>query len=516
MASDPPLHTARHRLSPAVIALAAASVVLHVLVNLWSPYGFHRDEFLYLAMGDHLRLWSMDFPPFIAVIANISRALLGESLAAIRFFPALAGALLIVIASDIARRLGGGMFAQILAAVAMLLPTIYLRPAGLFQPVVFDQLWWTLGMWCLLLWKQSGDNRWWIGIGAAMGVGLFTKFSILFFGFGVLTGLLATPDRRMLVTRWPWIALALTLAIGLPSIVGQIALGFPVTAQIADLQSSQLVRVSAVDFVTGQFMMLGLSTIVAVAGLIGLLLSRAFIQYRILGWTFVGAFAILLALHGKAYYLGPAYPAMIGAGAVIIESLGAGSGRIVFRGAITGVVVLGGLIGLPMGLPILPPLEMQGYAQALGVTSAVKTNTGDVLRLPQDYADMLGWEERVAAMAKAYHEIPLAARAETIIIAGNYGEAGAIDFLGPRLGLPHALCVSGSYWFFGPGTLPGNNALTIGIDKDDLRKYWNIVTPVAELRNEWTVPEERHLTIYYCEHARTSVQHLWPSFAGIN
>jgi len=194
-----------------VIALAAASVVLHVLVNLWSPYGFHRDEFLYLAMGDHLRLWSMDFPPFIAVIANISRALLGESLAAIRFFPALAGALLIVIASDIARRLGGGMFAQILAAVAMLLPTIYLRPAGLFQPVVFDQLWWTLGMWCLLLWKQSGDNRWWIGIGAAMGVGLFTKFSILFFGFGVLIGLLATPDRRMLVTRWPWMALALTL-----------------------------------------------------------------------------------------------------------------------------------------------------------------------------------------------------------------------------------------------------------------------------------------------------------------
>ncbi len=504
------------RLSPAVIALAAASIVLHVCVNIWSPYGFHRDEFLYLAMGEHLRLWSMDFPPFIAVLANMSRALLGESLAAIRFFPALAGALLIVIASDVARRLGGGAFAQILAALAVLLPAIYLRPASLFQPVVFDQLWWTLGMWCLLLWKQSGDNRWWLGLGVAMGVGLFTKFSILFFGFGVLMGLLATPDRRMLLTRWPWIALVLTLAIGHPSIVGQIVLGFPVTAQITDLRTTQLVHVSSLDFITGQFLILGLSTLVAVTGIIGLLFLRAFVQYRMFAWIVVGAFAILLAAHGKAYYLGPVYPALIGAGAVMIESFGTGFGRIVFRGAITGVVVLGGLIGLPMGIPVIPPQEMQGYAQALGITSAVKTNTGDVLRLPQDYADMLGWEERVAALAKAYHGIPPSERAETIIIADNYGEAGAIDFFGPRLGLPHAICVSGTYWFFGPGTLPGTNALTIGIEKNDLRKYWNIVTPVAELRNEWTVPEEQHLTIYYCQQARTSVQQLWPSFAGIN
>ncbi|MGE5315463.1 MAG: glycosyltransferase family 39 protein, partial [Acidobacteriota bacterium] len=216
-----PAQKRSERLSAAAVIIALSGVLLHVVVNYITPYGIHRDEFLYLAMGERLRLWQMDFPPFIALIAEWSRAWFGDSLRAIRLFPAVTAGLLIVLAADFARRLGGGASAQVLAAVFQFVPILFLRTGALFQPVIFDQLWWTLGMWCLLRWRQSSDNRWWIALGLVLGMGLLTKFSILIFGFGVLIGLLATKERKLLATRWPWIALALTLAIGSPSIVGQ-------------------------------------------------------------------------------------------------------------------------------------------------------------------------------------------------------------------------------------------------------------------------------------------------------
>lgn len=504
------------RISASVVGIAIAAFLVHICVNIISPYGVHRDEFLYIAMGEHLQLWKMDFPPFIAVAANISRAIAGDSLAAIRLLPAIGGSLLILLSADIARRLGGNVFAQIIAALAMLFPGIFMRPGNLFHPVVFDQLWWTLGLWCILRWRLSGDNRWWIGFGIVMGIGLFTKFSILFIGFGVFVGLLATNERRLLLTRWPWIALAITVLIGLPSIVGQIRLGYPVVAQMENLQANQLAYVSWLGFIAGQFLNLSFSMIVALTGIIALLTSKRYTQFRILGWIFVGAFGVLFILHGKAYYLGPVYPAMIGAGAVVIEAVGSGRLRTAFHAGITGVLLVGGLIVIPFGLPVLAPPVMERYGQAIGITSAVKTNQGHFLRLPQDYADMLGWEDRVEALASAYRNLTPEQRAHTIIIAGNYGEAGAIDFFGPRYGLPHALCVSGTYWFFGPGAKPGTNALTIGIDERSLKGNWRKVTFVSKLTNDWTVEEEQDISIYFCEGEIKTMQQLWPSFEGRN
>jgi len=160
--------------------LAAASFGAHMLSIVISAYEFHRDEFLYLAMGDHLRLWGMDFPPFIAIAANVERFLFGDHLWAIRLFPAIAGALLVAIAVDLAGRLGGGRLAQLAAGLSILVAPLFLRAGALFQPVVFDQLWWTLALWTLLRRGLDDEPRWWLGTGAALGIGLLTKFSIAF------------------------------------------------------------------------------------------------------------------------------------------------------------------------------------------------------------------------------------------------------------------------------------------------------------------------------------------------
>jgi hypothetical protein len=289
-----------------VVALVVA--VTHVVVNWLSPYGVHRDELLYLAMGQHLRLWAMDFPPFIAVVAEITRTVAGDarvagSVAVLRLAPAVAAGLLVLLAAILARDLGGRRGPQVLAAGTVAASPLFLRAGGLFQPVVFDQLWWTVGFLALVrlgravgmdargpaappaartldvaprparrrlpgaTWWHTPEAPHWLLLGAAVGFGLLTKFSIAFFAAGALVGVVATPLRRALRTPGPWLAAGLALAIGAPSLVGQLRLGWPVAAQMDDLRASQLARVGPVEFLGGQ-LLLGPAVLLAVAGLV--------------------------------------------------------------------------------------------------------------------------------------------------------------------------------------------------------------------------------------------------------
>lgn len=498
-----------------VLALAASKLALHVAVNLWTPYGVHRDEFLYMAMGERLRLWSMDFPPLIALVSLLQRGLFGDSLVAIRLVPALAGAALVALAAVIARELGGGRFAQGLAALAVLASPLFLRAANLFQPVVLDQLWWTLGLLALVALCRTGSPAAWIGFGAACGLGLLTKFSILFLGLAVLLALLATPHRRALRTPWPWAALLTVLLLGAPSLVGQVRLGFPVAGQMSDLQESQLARVGPAEFVAGQ-LLLGPAFLLALVGAVALLASRPMRPFRLVGWSCVLAFAILLLLRGKPYYVGPIYPALFAAGSVQLDRL---SGRVAGPAARWGAVALllaYGLLVLPMGVPVLAPGRMAAYTARLGASEANRTNTGEVERLPQDYADMLGWPEQAAAVARVYHALPPEKRARATVFAGNYGEAGAIDFYGPRLGLPPAVSAAGTYWFFGPGERAGDVLVAIGVPEEELRHAFRTVTPAGRVTSAWSVEEERDLVVYVAEGPRRTLREVWPELAGRN
>lgn len=501
-----------------VATFAATKLALHFLATAVTPYGIHRDEFLYLAMGRHLRLWGMDFPPLIALLAESARGIFGDTLFAVRFFPALAGAALVVLAALIARELGGGRFAQATAMLAVLLGPLFLRASALFQPVVLDQLWWTLGLYALArIGKASrpGEGRaWWVLLGVAGGLGLLTKFSILFFGVGVLAALFLSPLRPALRTPWPYVAVGIALLLGSPSIVGQVRLGFPVVGQMHDLRSAQLQRVGALDFLGGQLLM-GPAVLLALAGVAYLLQADRAWPYRAVGWSCLVSFLVLLALQGKAYYVGPVYPALFAAGATALEALPGVAGS-VLRPLSAVLVAAFGVLVLPFGLPVVPPPQMARYAAALGITSAVTTNRGEVLPLPQDYADMLGWEEQVAAVARVYHALPPEQRARAVVLASNYGEAGAIDFYGPRHGLPQAVCACGSYWFFGPGTEPGEVAVSLGSPAEDLVPFYRSVHLAATVDPEWVVPEERNNPVVVAEGPYRTLQQVWPSLAGRN
>jgi hypothetical protein len=492
-------------------SLALTTLALHLVTNAVTPYGFHRDEFLYFAMGRHLQLFRMDFPPAIAILAETVRGTLGDGLFGIRLVPALCASSLVLLAGLFAWRLGGGRYAQLLAGLAVLGSPLFMRSGNLFQPVVLDQVAWTLALLALARLAATGDGRWWLAIGAACGLGLLAKFSIAFIGFGIFVATLVTPLRRQLGTRWPWVGAALALAIGAPSIVGQIRLDFPIVLQMRGLSESQLEHVSPLGFVMTQ-LLFGPGTLLALVAAAGFVFVPVLRPFRVVGWACLVTFLVLLASRGKAYYFGPAYPALYAAGAVTLEHIARPRVGAALRWGAVILVVAFGLFSLPLGLPILPPEAMARYAGNIG--AARRNNQGVLGRLPQDYADMLGWEEEVRAVARVYHALPEGERAEAVIVGDNYGEAGALEFYGPRYGLPAPISAAGTYWQFGPGDKPGTVAIVLGEEPESLRDYADSVVVAARVSNPWGVEEEQDVPILVGRRPKTTLQALWPSLGG--
>jgi hypothetical protein len=434
-------------------------------------------------MGRHLRLWRMDFPPAIAFIAEAVRATLGDSLLAIRLVPAL-------------------------AALGVLASPLFLRSANLFQPVVLDQLAWTVALYALIRLCRENRARWWLLLGAALGAGLLTKFSAAFIGLALLLAFLATDRRRWLRTPWPWLAALLALAIGSPGLVGQLRLDIPVLGQMADLRQSQLERVTPLDFVAGQLLW-GPATLIGAAGLAGLLADRRLRAYRVAGWTCAWVFVILMALHGKAYYAGPVYPTLVGAGGVMLERVRAARlGPVLRWGSVVALLLTMAAL-LPIGVPILPPAAMARYARAIGATSALRTNTGEMEPLPQDYAGRSNRTPWPGRTGRSRHRIGRARSSSPPTTAK----------LAPWTSSDHATGCrepTGSYWFFGPGTKPGDVVVTIGAGRGDLAPLFDSVEAAGRVTSRWSVAEERDLTIYIARGPHRTLQELWPSLEGRN
>jgi 4-amino-4-deoxy-L-arabinose transferase-like glycosyltransferase len=510
-----------------LVALAALVIVAHLAVVAWGPYGPHRDALLYYAMGEHLRLFAMDFPPFIALVAR-AFTVFGNIELLTHVPVAGAHAALVVFAAAFAQRAGGGGSAQAIAAVAIATAPVFMRAGSLFQPVVFDQLWWTAALW-LLAGIGSGTHaasdaiadatndsddvayfrarRRWLLLGTVLGLGLLTKFTVFVLGAGILVALLVTPLRAWLRTRWPWLAAIVALVVGSPSLIGQVVLGWPFLGQFRDLATAQLAHVSPVSFIAEQALMVGPVVVLAAAVAIAVAWRGGDSGLRAVVCAAAAAFVLMLLASGKPYYIAPIWPALLG---IAIGRTDAWLGRRALRddvarrrrtrlervatlGTLWVIVAGWGAITLPLGLPFLPPEPMSRYAAWLGAGTV--TNVGERIALPQDFADMLGWEELAAATQAVWDALPAEDRARAVIMATNYGRAGAIDwFAGDAL--PPVIAPVGSYWFRGPGELPGAVVIVVGAEAAELEGTWfgSAVEALRVLR-PWGVPEEQDVPI---------------------
>lgn len=492
-----------------IIYFALFKLLLHFSTSI--NYGLHRDEFLYIDMGKHLAWGYLEAPPTIAIIAKISGIIFGHSIFGYKFFPALGGAGLVIITGLMVRQLGGGRFAQIVAALCIIFSPAFLRINTFLMPVFMVQFYWTLGAFLIILLLKKGNPKIWLAIGVVIGLGFLNKYSMLFFGFGLLGGLLLTPNRKMLLTRWPWLAAGIAFIIFLPNLMWQISNDWPFVEHMRILSKSQLVHVEPFNFIMDQFIFNGIiSTPVWLIGFYFFLVAKSGKKFRLIGWFYLSIFILLLILSGKSYYLMPAYPVLFAGGAFAIEKF-INTRQINWLKPVV-IVLLINLVTIPYGLPILPIKTAQKYfgflAESMGLDGPLRWETGEIHSLPQDYADMQGWENQVETVAKVYQNLSKDEQAKCVIMGANYGEIGALNYYRGKYKLPRAIGVNGSNYIWGPGSLPGEILLTVGLSKESMNGWFDEIEVVATITHKFA--RENNIPVLVCRNPEITLQEIWP------
>lgn len=494
--------------SPRAITLGflALALILHCATN--GRYGYFRDELYFLACGDHLDWGYADHAPMIAWVARLSRVLFGDSLPAIRFFPALASAITMMLVGLTTTELGGRRFAVILACLCALVAPILLTVGNILTMVAFEPVFWTGCAYFLILAITRDDPRFFVGFGVLAGLGLETKHTMLFFGLAIAVGLIVTPARKFLRTKWFWIGGAISIALFLPNVIWEQRHGWATVELLRNVQAMHKnISLSPIQFLLQQILiLLPVTAPVWIAGVVWLLYAKAGQPFRFLGIAFVVVIALMILLKGKVYYPAPIYPVILAAGAVALERLLAT--RTWVRVGYAAIVALGGAVFAPFSLPVLPIEKFIAYEHLLHFEPP-KTEVGHQGPLPQIYGDQFGWPELVATVARIYHGLPPDERAKTANYCSNYGEAGAVDLLGSRLGLPKAICPHQTYFLWGPRDYTGDTMIVLQSTRAKLEKRFASVEAVAEMNEPYAMAEE-HQTIFLCRGIKEPLAQLWP------
>ncbi len=474
---------------PAGVWLASVGVVA-LLLAVAGRYGFHRDELYFVAAGRNLDWGYVDQPPFVPLVARMAESIGGlGSPVWLRVLPALAVGAVALLAASMARRFGGGHFAQTLAGFGVGWVGVLLGEGHLLSTAVFDFLVWATALWIMVILLDGGDRRWWVGLGAVIGFGLQVKHTAALLAVALLAGLLLTDRRSVVHSRWPWVGAALSAMMALPNLVWQAANGWPqleMTRALGERSDGPLA------FVLLQPALLSISmTIPAGIGFWWLLRSETARRWRPIAIAYLVLFALFVATGGKAYYIAPMYTVLIAAGAVRVEGFGTTGRR-----WIVSIGVVGLFIGMFIGLPLLP-VDRMGVLDATG-----------------ELGETVGWPDLIEQLDAVYSEVPAGERGSTIIFTGSYGEAGAVDVLGS--GLPAAYSGHNSFWSWGP---PPTHGPVIGVGYVD--EVMDLICPgapeVATISNPYGVAnEEAGLPIFLCLDPATQLSEVWPEVRHYN
>jgi Dolichyl-phosphate-mannose-protein mannosyltransferase len=483
-------------LALATIALGVA--ILHILTN--GRYGFHRDELQILDDARHMDWGFVAYPPVTPFIERIGLALFGTSLVWLRMFSVLAQAAALFVTGLMARELGAKRLGQVVAALAVAASLLPLFEGTEFQYSSFDYLWCVSIAYFLIRLLKSENPRWWLAIGAGIGLGMMTKYTMAFFTAGIVAGVLLTPARRYLKSPWLWCGAALAIVVFLPNLIWQVRHDFISLHFLRHIHTRDVGEGRADGFVRDQFR-LSTNLFVSplwIAGLWYFFAAPDGKRYRLLAWLYVTAFALFFFSKGRFYYLAPAYPMLFAGGSVLwerwITSLSTVWSRVVL--AVTfAALAIGGAGASAVVIPFNPVISADNYA----------------LRNNGDLREEIGWTDLVAAVAKVRDSLPAEQRTGAAIITGNYGETGAIDLLGPAYGLPQAISGTNSAWFRGYGNPPPQILIVLGRSSEYVERTFESCRLAGHNGNPYGIKNEEsqdHPDIFVCGPPREP----WPQF----
>ncbi len=478
-----------------LLAVAGAAAVLHMATN--GRYGFHRDELQFLMDARHLDWGFVAFPPFTPLVERISMGLFGLSLIGLRTFSVLAQAFVIVLAGLMARELGGQRMAQFTTALVVALSPVPIFEATEFQYSSFDVLWWVLIAFCVLRLLRTGDLRWWLGVGAAVGLGLETKYSILFYVAGLLCGVLLTGARRHLSSVWFWAGVGLAILLFAPNLLWLVRHDFVSYRFLQHIHQRDVGEGRAAGFLTGQFW-LCVNLFAAPVWIAGLVAFARSARYRMLAWMYLVSMGLFWLGKGRFYYEAAAYPPLLAMGTAVGERWLAGLPRRVRIVAPT--VFFAGLVacGAYM-MAILVPFATAGTLKQFALH-----NNGDM-------REEIGWHDLVREVARIRNTLPPDQQQRVGVLVGNYGEAGAIEILGSTYRLPPPISMTNSAWLRGYPMPPPSMLIVVGFDKDEVSQAFSGCRLVGHNGNREGVRNEEslaHPDIFLCGPPRQG----WPTF----
>lgn len=485
-----------------LLLIAAAFLILHIAVG--GRYGFQRDELATLEDARHLAAGYVAYPPVTPFFGRLSLALFGTSLRGFRFFAALAQAVITLLGGLMARELGGKRFAQVVAALAVAISPVSLASGALMQYVAFDYLFWVLTAYLLIRLLRTENPRLWVPIGAAIGLGMMSKYSMIFFVASILVGMLLTGARRYLLSRWLWIGVAVSLLIFLPNLLWQIRHNFISLDFLHHIHARDIRIGRTKNFLPEQ---LGIPANIFtiplwVAGLFFYFRAAQGKRFRVLGWMFIVTLLIFTIAKGRSYYMAPAYPMLLAAGAVLeerwVKSLSAVPARMM-RVATFAALSAGGIMAAAITLP-LAPVNSHWWQVANKIDS--------------DFREEIGWPQLVAEVAGIYNSLPPSERQSTGILATNYGEAGAINLYGPDYGLPRAISGINSFWAYGYPTPPPVALIVVGMSEEYRKQYFQSCQLAGQITNPFGIlnEETERPGIYICRDLRQPWPEFWKDF----
>ena len=418
----------------AVAAVAAAAFAAELAVS--ARYGYHRDELYFLVAGQHPALGYVDQPALTPLAARAMAVLTGDSLTGLRLLPALILPALVFLAAAMSGLLGAGGTGQVVAALATAACGEYLASAHLLTTTTLDFGFWALTLYLAARLISTADPRWWVAVGACVGVGASAKWTVGVLAAALLAGFASTPSRALLKSRYLLTGTVLAVALASPDVIWQAQHAWPNLAVFHALHGQAGHNMAG--YWIAQILYTGFAlTPVWVAGLWWCLRNPAARPFRPVGIAAAITLLVFFVAGGKPYYAGGIFTFLFAAGAVPTE-------RWLARGRLAGwlrpagaaaALALSTAVLVPVAVPVLP-------ARVLATVQLQKIN--------YDLTETIGWSQQVALVAREYHALPAGQRAATAILAGNYGEAGAIDRYGPADGLPPAYSGANNFWFWGP------------------------------------------------------------------
>ena len=485
------------------------ALAIHLLTN--RGYGYFRDELYFIACARHLDWGYVDFSPLSAWFLRVEMILFGSSLFAVRIFPAIASAFAIGLTGILARELGGKSWAITLACTGMLGSLFFLGDGNAYSPTVYEPLFWTGAIYCLVRIINGASPRTWLWFGLITGLGLQNKHSMAFFGVAMAVAILLTPEGRHLAGKWIWLAVAIAVCIALPNIIWQVQRGWPTWVLLHRIAlSNKNVVLTPWEFFSQQITLMNPATFpLWFGGLIWLLASPQGRRYRVIAFAYLIALVEFILMHGKNYYLAGAYPMLFAAGGVAFERMFAVRLRWLKPAIVILMIAAAGILA-PVVLPILSPAKLLAYMHAIHF-DVPRTETSHTAALPQYFADQFGWEEMVQSLARVNNSLPTDEQKRAAIFCQNYGEAGAVDFFGPKYGLPPALSGHQNYSYWGPGNYTGEILIVLDDDATDEREQFRSVEDRGPIESSpWAMPNEQRLHILVCRDLKIPLRQLWP------